>query len=609
MSNISPPIYYIKSGSLSFADKIIFEDLEIYLHKSDKICLIGKNGSGKSSLMKIISGDYEIDNGEIFVEPGISKGFLKQDSICSDDISIFDYILQDYNIEEDRYLADIILENLEIDGNLILNNLSGGQRRRVELAKILIKKPDILLLDEPTNHLDIKAIEWLEEYIKSYQGAIICISHDRAFLANITNKIWWLDRGYLRKSNRGYKFFDEWQSEILREEEENLRKLDKKLAEENLWLNQGISARRKRNQKRLASLKTLRTQLQNHKNHLLSAKQKIQFELDDHVKKSNFIIEAESINFSYKNKAILKDFSIRVKKGEKIGVIGPNGSGKSTLIKIITGELKPESGRIKLGNNIDITYFDQHRSDLNNDHTIWRTMCPLSGDRVFFQDGDMHVAAYLKKFMFDPKILQNKVSTLSGGEKNRLLLAKALTKPGNFLILDEPTNDLDMDSLELLLEILADYNGTLFVVSHDRDFLEKLVTRTLVLTEENNIIDLIGGYEDYLKFYKKDISQKDVKKIKSVEKTSAHIEKKDEDNSKPQKLSYKYVRLLEILPQEIEKLENDIMQIEKELCDENLYKKNPEKFQKFTKLLEDSKKLLEDKFQLWIEIENMKNNL
>lgn len=596
------PIFYIKNGNLSFADKTVLSSLELYVYPGDKICLVGRNGSGKSSLMKVMAGEYELDSGELFKDPLTNIGYLKQDVITKTNYSIYEFVLEGVKKpEENRYLADIILKKLQINGDLKLKNCSGGQIRRAFLAKTLVDQPDILLLDEPTNHLDITAIEWLEEYVKSYTGAIVCISHDRAFQENTTNKVWWIDRANLRKSNKGFKHYDQWREEIITEEEATLRKMTRKLEMEKDWLNTGVTARRKRNQKRLANLHRLRDSLRIHQTKLRDAKTKLQIELTQEAKKSQFIIEAENISFNYESKNIFHNFSFKVKKGEKIGVIGPNGSGKSTLIKILTKDLTPIEGKVKHGANLEITYFDQYRTELNKDHTIKLTLCPNGGDQVFLKNQTMHVAGYLKNFMFDPRILNDKVSTLSGGEANRLLLAKALISPGNFLILDEPTNDLDTDSLEMLLEILAEYDGTLMIVSHDRDFLERLVTRTLVFTGDT-IVDLYGGYEDYLKYYKID----NTVNLKTDNKEKKKIDTVNLENFKKNtKLSYKYQRLLEILPKEIEEIENNITNLETKLMQADLYFKNPEAFYDYSKKLEENKKLLDNKIHQWLEIENM----
>ncbi len=628
-----PPIYYIKDGSLSFGDKSVLEDIDIYISPGDLICLIGRNGCGKSSLMKIIYGEYELDSGKLFKGPHIKIGYLKQDMKNIPDIKIYDYVLSDFkNQEESQYLADIVLNNLQIDGSINLQNCSGGQARRAFLAKSLVASPDILLLDEPTNHLDIRSIEWLEDYVKSYNGAIICISHDRRFLENTTNRIWWIDRGYLRKSNKGFKYFDKWQEQVIVEEEAILRNMNKKLELEKNWLNTGVTARRKRNQRRLKNLQQLRETLTEHNIKLNSSKAKLKYELSEETKQSKFIIEAENLSLAYsdtdetktntaktkqQNKLIISDFSIKIKKGEKIGIIGPNGSGKTSLIKLLTKDTPPDTGKVKHGTNLAITYFDQHRTELNPEHTLKKTLCPTGGDQVFLKDRTMHVAGYLKNFMFDPKRLNEKTDTLSGGEAGRLLLAKSLINPGNLLILDEPTNDLDMDSLEILQEILAEYDGTLLIVSHDRDFLEKLVTRSLVFTNDGKIIDLYGGYEDYLKYYEiTDNSSNKTKTTTSKNKDSPQENNKDAKNddnkdriaadTKPVKLSYKYARLLEVLPQQIEALEQEIRSLEEKLSDPELYLIAPEKFHKYTNSLSNTKKELDSKIEEWVNVESMK---
>ena len=589
------PIYFIKEGNLSFADKIVLANIELYISPGDKVCLIGKNGSGKSSLMKVISGDYELDSGEVFKNPTTKIGYLTQDIKIIPGLTIYKFILD--KAEDLKYQADIILEKLQLDGNATLSNCSGGQIRRVFLAKVLVAAPNILLLDEPTNHLDISTIEWLEEFVKSYKGAVICISHDRAFLSNVTNKIWWLDRGILRKSDKGFKFFDEWQEVVIAQEEAMLRKLNRKLDNENEWLNAGVTARRKRNQKRLADLNTLRETLRHDSLKLGAARQNIQAYLAEDIKKTKFIIETEHISYSYNTQKVIDNFSFRVKKGEKIGIIGANGSGKTTFLKLLTKQIQPQIGKIKYGTDLDISYLDQHRLELNPLHTLQQTLCPTGGDQVFLQGRTMHIAGYLKKFMFDPKLLSAKVSTLSGGEANRLLLAKILVNPGNLLILDEPTNDLDMDSLEILLEILADFPGALIIVSHDRDFLDRLVTRSLIFTNRQ-VLDFLGGYEDYKQFIAK-------KTPKNLERQTNKPQTTKSDVGGSQRLSYKHQRLLETIPIEVELLALEINNIEAILSDGNLYLSNPAKFNEVSRKLEEYKQKLENLMIEWIKIEEM----
>lgn len=604
------PIFYIKDGSLSFADQIVLEPFEIYISAGDKICLIGRNGSGKSSLMKLITGEYELDIGQKFVDTAINISYLQQDLKSIPDLSIDDFVMEALDPEiMQAYQAENILKQLFINGKMRLRNCSGGQIRRACLAKSLITQPEILLLDEPTNHLDITSIEWLENYIKNYPGAVISVSHDRYFQEKISNKVWWIDRGMLRKSNQGFKHYEQWREEIIAHEEATLRKMNRKLEVEENWMyGGGVTARRKRNQKRLASLRNLRENLKIHNNKLTSAKVKLKIRLDDEAKKSKFIIEAENLAHHFGEKKLFDKFNLKIKKGEKIGVIGANGSGKSTLIKILTGDMQPAQGKIKYGANIDITYLDQHRLELNPEYSIKKTLCPNGGDQIFLQGRYLHVAAYLKKFMFDPKNLEDKVSCLSGGQANRLLLAKSLINMGNFFVLDEPTNDLDLDSLEILLEILADYQGTLIIVSHDRDFLERLVTRTLIFTG-SEIIDLYGGYKDYLAYQK--TTKQEVNKGAVLNQARANSDANKNSitvKNTSKKLSYKYLRLAELLPKEIEQLEALINKLETILADPVLYQTNQEKFKLCLDRLEQAKSALDKKMQEWLKIETMQEN-
>lgn len=596
---MSVPIYYIKNASLSFADKVIFEDLELYIYPGDRICLIGRNGSGKSSLMKVINGDYELDDGDIFHDSRSKISYLIQENILQSSKSIYEFILGDKFSEEQKYQADIVLENLQIPLDTPINKFSGGQVKRLMLARSLVEQPEILLLDEPTNHLDIATIEWLEGYVNQYQGAIICISHDHSFLQNTTNKVWWIDRGCVRKSDKGFKFFDEWQEEVLQYEESVLRKMGKKMQQENIWLNQGVTARRKRNQKRLSNLLRLREQLQTHKAHVAKNKRKIgDVELDE-AKKSKFIIKAENISYEIDGKKLINDFSIEIQKGEKIGIIGPNGVGKTTLINLLLGSIDPTEGKIRRGKTIDVTYFDQHRSAINPHHTLQQFLCPNGGDQIFLPNSTMHVAGYLKQFLFDPKLAFAKVGILSGGERGRLLLAKSLINPGNVLVLDEPTNDLDMDSLETLLEILSDYQGTLILVSHDRDFLDKLVTRTLVFDSESNLVDFIGGYEDYQKYHK---SSNTLPSKTSAKNVSSNLKESTRSKAPAKKLSYNLQRKLELIPQQVEELEKKIIAYEKQLADMNLFAKDPDGFAKITSDYNQAKIDIEALQEEWIEI-------
>jgi ATP-binding cassette subfamily F protein uup len=591
---VTTPIYYIKKGELDFGDRIIFESAELYLYPGDKICLIGKNGSGKSSLLKVISKEYELSSGESYTAPNIKVGYLNQSHPICEKQNLYQFILGS-DWQALKYKADIILSQLEISGEDQIDELSGGQIRRAHLAKVLIDEPEILLLDEPTNHLDIKLIEWLESFVQSYRGTVLCISHDRAFLSNVTNKVWWIDKAIIRKSDKGFKYFEQWHEEVVEQEARELQKLSKKMQVEDDWLTYGVTARRKRNQKRLTTLIALREKLRNSQAQVVNSKQRIQAYLDE-SKKTQFIIEAEKISFGYGQQKLINDFSIRVKKGERIGIVGPNGAGKTTLLKILTKQLQPTEGRVRHGTELDIAYMDQNRSALKMEDTLEETICPGGASYVTIGDRTIHVASYLKQFMFDPKEINSKISILSGGQANRLLLAKTLICPGNLLILDEPTNDLDMETIEILLEILFDYTGTSIIVSHDRDFLDRLVNKTLVLNGAGVITEVIGGYQDYLKMNKQ------------LSKPAASSAKKKEvletkNNHDSGKLSYNQQRELSLLPKEIESLEKRILEIEELLSDQDLFVKDNNKFTALSKELKISQFELEKKISRWIELE------
>lgn len=603
---MATPIYYIKNGSLFFSDKTIFDNLNIYIYTGDRVCLIGRNGSGKSTLMKVINSEYQLNNGEIFQHYSTKIAYLSQEHKIRKQIKIYDFITQPIPHADDYYIADTFIEKLEIDVHKNLDQLSGGELRRVQLARALATKAEILLLDEPTNHLDIHGIEWLESYLKSYKGSIICISHDREFLAAITNKIWWLDRGALHKYKHGFSHFEAWQDEMLQHESTNLAKLSKKVNAEQSWLHQGLTARRKRNQRRLSELARLRQQLRSNSHKFADSLRKCNHHNVDanDISKTKFVIGVEDLSFKYQDKYIVKNFTINIMKGSKIGIIGPNGTGKSTLLRLFIKELNPNSGKVFHGANFEVTYFDQKRTALNSNLTIQQVLCPSGGDQVFLSNKTLHVGSYLKNFMFDPKILNTKVGSLSGGEASRLLLAKSLINPGNLLVMDEPTNDLDIDTIDLLLEILHDYPGTLIIVSHDRSFLDKLVTNTLVFGENGNIINVIGGYTDYLNYYHPD-RQIDISNNKTKSNKKAH----EQTNQivKANKLSYKYQRMLSDIPVQITKLEQRIMELEKMLADSELYANDPESFVALSKEFTSAKHEIDTLLDSWQEIEILQN--
>lgn len=608
----------VKDAMVTFGGKPLFEDLSFNLHEGDKISLVGRNGAGKSTLMQVITGERELDSGERWAPiNGTSIGYLRQEITPEDGQTVFEFIYQ--GLDEERrnddytYMVDMVMDPLELEPNKLMTNLSGGQLRRASLARALVEDPDILLLDEPTNHLDLGGIEWLEEYLSSYRGTLMCISHDKTFLANITNKIFWLDRGRIRSCPKGFGYFDEWSGMLIEQEERELAKRSKIMEGELEWANRGVKARVKRNVRRIEQIKLARDKLKADKSSYRKSVKKVDLPNLSPIESSRLLAEFYNVSKSYNSKSedgtektlkILENFSFRIMRGDRVGILGKNGSGKTTFLKMLIKELAPDSGTVKLGKNIEVTYFDQKRSELNPEKTLWDILCPSGGDHVDVAGKPRHVCGYLKDFLFDPKDARNRVSTLSGGQRNRLLLAKALANPGSFMILDEPTNDLDMDTLEMLEEILSHYKGTLFIVSHDRDFLDQTVTQILAFEGNAEVERYIGGYSDYLE---------EVKKTKAIEtgkpeknKNKEQPEEQKQKTKKQKKLTYKLQHELDKLPEKIAKLEKEIKDICELLSDPKLYSEKPELFDKSSRRSTIAQKELEQAEARWLELEDMK---
>ena len=607
-------LFSIKDASVRYKEIPVFQDLSLNIHQGKRIALIGKNGAGKSTIMNIISGLKELDDGEKWEEPGISVGYLGQEFEFNNFETVFDFIFSNILGEERelyKYKVDIIAEALSLNVKKQMKMLSGGQIRRAGIARALVEEPDILLLDEPTNHLDLNIINWLEQYLNNYQGSLLCISHDKKFLENITNQVFWLDRGKLRVSPKGFKYFDEWSEMLLDQEARELQRRKQIVAEEVMWASRGVKARVKRNINRLNKVKQMREKLKADESMFRQATKKISFEpIKDIETNSKVIAEFFKVykEFKENNKTlcILKGFNLRIKRGDRIGVIGPNGTGKTTFLRLVLNELKADKGSIKINKNIEFSYFDQNRSDLKPKDTLKDVMVPNGGDYIEVRGKMRHVYGYLKDFMFDPSIILERVSSLSGGQKNRLKLAKVLANPKSCLILDEPTNDLDMETLDMLGEILISYKGTLLLVSHDRDFLDQTVTKILSFEGDGVVEETIGGYSDYLSFKNSKLTQNS--KNKNEEKNSKFkVIAKSRENKNNKKLTYKLEFELNSLPSKIKNLENDINDFNAKLSDPNLYLNEPDIFFEITKKLEKSKKDLEYFENRWLELEEIKN--
>lgn len=606
-------ILALQEASVALSGKPIFEELTLNIHEGSRIALVGRNGAGKTTLMRMITGEKELDEGERWTFQGLSVGYMQQDVVPKDGQSVFDFTFGGLNKEskdeQQDYKVDMILTPLGLDPHAMMTALSGGQLRRACLARALVEEPDLLLLDEPTNHLDLEGIEWLEGFLQGYSGTMLCVSHDKTFLSNITDRIFWIDRGAVRVCSRGFKYFDEWSTDLLEQEERELKNRAKLVAQEVEWASRGVKARRKRNVRRLELMKEARDKLKADQ----SSFRKIMARLDvpeiETDTTSKICAEFYNVHKKFEEKTILESFNLRITRGDRIGILGKNGSGKTTFLKLLVGELTPDQGRVKRQKNVRVSYFDQKRADLNPEDTLKKTLCPNGGDYINVLGKQRHVCGYLKDFLFDPARVDDKVAHLSGGQKNRLMLAKVLADPGEFLILDEPTNDLDMDTLDMLEEILVNYTGTLFVVSHDRDFLDQVVTKTLAFEGEGKVEGYIGGYSDYIEARKAE-AQKAEKKEKAAQKPNkAEVKSEAQPVAKPQptkKLSYKLQYELDQLPEQIAGFEEEIETLNKKLADADFYNKDPEGFMNATKDLDTAKRRLERAETRWLELEEMK---
>lgn len=594
------PIFALKNVHLSFGTHSLFQGLNIYVGKGDKICLIGRNGSGKSTLLKVIAGQMEPDIGERFVQPNTKIAYMPQEEDFSRYNTLKDVILSGLSDshKDETYKADILIDALDISAMQNPHTASGGERKKAALARALIGEPDLLLLDEPTNHLDIATIEKLEKIIQEHTGAVIVISHDRRFLTKISNSTIWLDRGIAHLSDKGYDCFEEWQEQIINQEIIEQKNLNKRIAEETEWLHKGVTARRKRNMGRLRRLQQLRLE----RKEQIKQTASVNLQIDKGLIQSKMITEAKKISKSFGDRTLIQDFSIRILRGNKIGIVGPNGAGKTTLIKLLTKRLDPDSGSVRIAKNLEEAYFDQNRISLDPNKTLWKTLCP-EGDHIFVRGHFRHVVSYLKDFLFTSAQANTPVNALSGGEKNRLMLAVALAKPSNFLVLDEPTNDLDMDTLDLLQEVLDEYEGTVLIVSHDRDFLDKVATSLLYMSGNGTVIEHVGTYTQLLDNLKQaENKQKNTNRSEKTAKSQNTVTKPEKSTTHKNKLTFTEAHLLKELPDKIDKQTTLVQQIQQKLEQPDIYT-DTEKLLTTTRQLHQAQKALEELENTWLELQ------
>jgi len=603
-----PPILTLRNASVRFGEKPLFAGVDIAIQPGDRMCLVGRNGSGKTTLLKALAGEQDLDVGERFIQPGTTIAWLRQEPFVKPGQTVAEFI-EDGLGEEDRdlrqYRVHDLLGTLQLDADALVETLSGGGLRRAALGQAFVADPDIVLLDEPTNHLDISTVEWLEGFLRQNQAAMLMISHDRAFLRSMSKKTLWLERGKMLINNQGYSEFDAWSEKVREEEMVGRAKLEKRIAEENSWLQTGVTGRRKRNQGRLRNLYKMREQRAKQVNAMSAPK--IDWEAGPPA--SRKVIETRSISKAFDDNVIVEDFSTRIMRGDRIGLVGPNGAGKTTMVRLLTGELAPDSGRVKIGPNVEMIYFDQNRDSLNPKHTLWETLVDKEngggGDSINVQGRLRHVVAYLKDFLFDESQARQPVGTLSGGERNRLLLAKTLTKDSNLLILDEPTNDLDMDTLDVLEDLLVNYDGTLILISHDRDFLDRLVTSIISFDPDGKVREYPGGYTDMVE-QRGDRFGVTAKVDKEPKKPKAE---KPRSSQKPAKLSYKDQRLLDVLPDEIDALEVAMQQWETQLGDPAFHRNDVERITELAKKMEDARNDIDSKQEQWLLLEEQREKL
>ncbi|WP_254437672.1 ABC-F family ATP-binding cassette domain-containing protein [Ruegeria arenilitoris] len=592
------PLLQMSGISLTFGGEPVFSDLDLVVQPGDRVALVGRNGSGKSTLMKVMAGLVEPDRGEIVVPPGKSVGYMEQDPTMEGFATLGDYAASGLEPGE-LYKVERAGEGLKFDPSRAVQTASGGERRRAALAKLMAEAPDLMLLDEPTNHLDIEAIGWLERELGATRAAFVLISHDRAFLRALTRATLWIDRGEVRRQEQGFEAFEAWRDKIWEEEDQQRHKLDRLIKSESRWAVEGISARRKRNQGRVRALQALRAE----RAAQIKRQGSAAMSLDSGPKSGRKVIEARGLSKAFDGKPIVRNLDLLVQRGDRVAFVGPNGVGKTTVLKMLLGEVAPDEGTVSLGTNLEIAVFDQTRAQLDHEMTLWDSLTGdpemrVSGkaDQVMVRGQPKHVVGYLKEFLFDERQARAAVKSLSGGEKARLLLAKLMAKPSNLLVLDEPTNDLDVETLDLLQELLDDYDGTVLLVSHDRDFLDRVATTTIAMEGNGRATVYAGGWSDY-------VAQRGDMVEKKTEKSKENKPKVKQEAKPKAGLSFSEKHRLEKLPAEIARLEAEIAKLEELMSDPELFTREPVKFQKATEALVERQEKLAAAEEEWLELE------
>lgn len=608
---MAPPRLTLQNIHLTFGGSPILAGAEMSIFEGDRICLVGRNGCGKSTFLKIAAGLMEMDDGERFIQPGTTLQYLEQEPDLTEYATTGDYARSALVSEDDAHRATYYLEQLGLTGHESTLKLSGGEQRRAALARALAPEPDILLLDEPTNHLDLPAIEWLEKELRQIRSAIVVISHDRKFLETISRSVVWIDRGTSRLMKQGFGKFEAWRDDIFEQEQIEAHKRDRKIVAEEHWLTYGVTARRKRNQKRLGDLYALRQERKDHR----GPKGAVKMEASDGRVSGKIVVEAKNVSKSFGEMKIVDDLSVRILRGDRLGIVGPNGAGKSTIIKMLTGSLEADRGDIKLGTNLDMVTLDQTRESLKPNWTLADALTNGGGDMVDVGGKPKHVIGYMKDFLFEPEQARTPLDVLSGGERARVMLARALSLPSNLMVLDEPTNDLDLETLDLLQELITDYDGTVMLVSHDRDFIDRIVDAVLVFEGDGRWVEYAGGYSTMMAQRKDELKKRSARsENKGVDDARSAVSEGGDQQSikqekKTSKLSYKDKYALETLPKRIEEIEGLIAEHNKTLEDPDLFVRNPDKFNAVMEGLTKLTTEHEEAQEKWLELEMMREEL